>query len=381
MSRAAKNRHRLRLPAIVLAAALATGACTGAARVLPQAEARATQTPNLPSVNPYDPSADPVVEVVKRVAPAVVNVTTQTQSSDAIFGGGSGEGVGTGFIVRADGFIVTNFHVVEGATKITVTLPPPDRRIFQARVVGGDSEHDLAILKVDGDDLPTVPLGDSSQVALGQRVIALGYALALPGGPTVTTGIISSLARTVSVTDPNGNGGQGLTRTLEDVFQTDAAINPGNSGGPLVDLAGNVVGINTAGAGSAENVGFAIDIDAAKSIIDQAIEDPAEPVAYLGVSTVGVDAGVAAQFGLSVEEGALVVDVAPAGPAEQAGIEPGMVIVEFDGGAVPDSETLGSLIGERRPGDRVEVVVIREGGSRDTITATMGVRPLPLPTP
>jgi serine protease Do len=375
------STHRFHLPALLLAAVLALGACTGTARVLPRAEPRITQTPALPSVNPYDPSADPVVEVVTRVAPAIVNVTTQTQSSDAIFGGGSGEGVGTGFIIRADGFLVTNFHVVEGATKITVTLPPPDRRIFQARVVGGDSEHDLAVLKVDGDGLPTVPLGNSSQVALGQRVIALGYALALPGGPTVTTGIISSLARTVSVTDPNGNDGEGLTRTLEDVFQTDAAINPGNSGGPLVDLAGNVVGINTAGAGSAENVGFAIDIDAAKSIIDQAMEDPAKPVAYLGVSTVGVDAGVAAQFGLTVDEGAFVVDLAPAGPADRAGIEPGMVIVEFAGDPVPDSQTLGELIADHGPEDEVDVVVIRQDGSRDTIAVTLGVRPLPLPTP
>src|SRR5207253_609455 len=151
-----------------------------------------------------------------------------------------------------------NFHVVGGALNIKVTMPPPDGRSFAGRVIGGDSDHDLAVLKVEARGLPTVPMGDSSNVLLGERVIALGYALALPGGPTVTSGIVSALARTVRAQDPNGPNGQPVVRTYQDALQTDAAINPGNSGGPLVDLVGNVVGINTAGSEQAENVGFAI---------------------------------------------------------------------------------------------------------------------------
>jgi S1-C subfamily serine protease len=320
-----------------------------------------------------------VVQVVERVAPAVVNVTTNTVTRDAIFGGSQEDrAVGTGFIIRSDGVLVTNFHVVEGALRIKVTLPPPDGRSFTARVIGGDSAHDLAVLKVDGAGLPTMPLGDSDHLKLGEQVIALGYALALPGGPTVTTGIISSLARTVRAQDPNGGPDGGpITRTYEDVLQTDAAINPGNSGGPLVDLAGNVVGINTAGAGEAENVGFSIAINAARPMIDRSIEHPAAPTPYLGVSTTTVGASLAAQYDLPVDEGALVVQVVANGPAQKAGIREGDVIVAFDGTQVSSSDDLGAAILERDPGDRVQVSVVRENGDRVTVTATLGSRPLP----
>ncbi|CAN5161177.1 trypsin-like peptidase domain-containing protein [soil metagenome] len=365
-----------RLVATSIVAALILSGCSAAARVARVAEPRST--PLLPSINPYDPSQDPVVTVVDRVAPSVVNVTTRTQSRDAIFGGDGGEGVGTGFIIRSDGIIVTNFHVVEGATSIMVTLPPPDSRNFEARVIGGDSDHDLAVLKVDEQDLPTVPLGDSDSVALGERVVALGYALALPGGPSVTSGIISSLARTVQIQDPGGGqDGQGIVRTLEDVLQTDAPINPGNSGGPLVDLAGNVVGINTAGAGEAENIGFAIDINAARPFIERAIDDPEAPAAYLGVTTTTVDAGVAAQFGLPVDRGAYVIDVAPGGPAQGAGIEPGDVIVAFDGESIRGSEQLGELILAREPDDEVEIELVNDARGRFAVSVTLGTRPLP----
>ena len=321
-----------------------------------------------------------MVDVVEKVAPAVVNVTTRTVSRDALLGGTVDRAVGTGFMIRSDGVVVTNFHVVEGAVNIKVTLPPPDERTFSARVIGGNSDHDLAILQLQGDtdDLPTIPLGNSSDVSLGQRVIALGYALALPGGPTVTSGIISSLERTVQAEDPNGGeNGEGITRTYEDVLQTDAAINPGNSGGPLVDLAGNVVGINTAGAGEAENVGFSIAIDAARPYIDRAMRNPAAPVAYLGVSTTPVTPSVASQFDLPVEQGAYVLSSSPGGPAESAGIREGDIIVEFGGKPVDGSDELGRLILARNPGDKVTVGLVRPDGERESVTATLGVRPLP----
>jgi Trypsin-like peptidase domain len=159
---------------------------------------------------------------VKRVTPSVVNITTSVVETDPFGGAQEGKGVGSGFVIRSDGIIVTNFHVVEGATNIKVTFPPPDQKSYPARVIGGYSDRDLAVLKLEARDLPVLALGDSKGLELGQRVVAIGYALALEGGPTVTSGIISSLTRTIQVNDPNGP-----TRTYQDVLQTDAAINPG----------------------------------------------------------------------------------------------------------------------------------------------------------
>ena len=371
--------------AVAVVAALALSACGGS----PLSEAAKTPSRTASSGNSsdgvsnlinaptgtYDPDTDPVVQAVKLVAPSVVNITTQTQSVSSIFGGsGSGKGVGTGFIVREDGVIVTNYHVVEGAVKITVSLPQPDGRSFQAHVIGSDSQHDLAVLDVDADGLPTVALGRSSDLVLGERVVALGYALALPGGPTVTSGIVSSLERTIQVQDDSA----GITRTYQDVVQTDAAINPGNSGGPLIDLNGSVVGIDSAGSQNAQNIGFAIAIDAAKSLIQQSILHPKAAVAYLGVTSETVTEALAAQFGLTVTSGALVVGLSPDGPAEKAGIAEGDVIVKFDGKTVDSSDGLGSLIQDHKPGDQITVVVAPDaGGAQKTLTVTLATRPGP----
>jgi S1-C subfamily serine protease len=219
------------------------------------------------SDSPYDPGDDPVVQVVRRVTPAVVTVTSQTRSL-GVFGEQTQRGVGTGFVVRSDGLILTNDHVVDGATDLTVTFP--NGRSVDARVLATDPEHDLAVLGVDASNLATVKLGDSSEVAVGERVVAIGYALSLSGGPTVTAGIISSLERTIQVRDP-GADFPSRVRTYQDVLQTDAALNAGNSGGPLVTLDGEVIGVNAAGTTQAENIGFAIAIDAAKPLIAQAI--------------------------------------------------------------------------------------------------------------
>jgi serine protease Do len=188
-----------------------------------------------------------VAAVVQRALPAVVNVTTDVFQPDAFGNPQQGQGVGTGFIVRQDGIIVTNCHVVEGATKITVFTSDQKPTRFDARVIGGDCLHDLAVLKVDATGLPTVPIGNSRSLVLGQRVVAIGYALALEGGPTVTAGIVSSLDRTIAAQDPACQVCKNGARTYSDVIQTDAAFNHGNSGGPLLNLAGQVVGINSAG--------------------------------------------------------------------------------------------------------------------------------------
>ncbi|MEO8291740.1 MAG: trypsin-like peptidase domain-containing protein [Actinomycetota bacterium] len=214
-------------------------------------------------------TADPVVAAIGAVAPAVVTITSRMAPQQSPFGiTSSGEATGTGFLVRADGVIVTNQHVIEGAQDITVTLPEPDGRTLDASVIATDATHDLAVLDINATALPTVSLGNSNDLQLGQQVVALGYALGLKGGPTVTSGIVSSLDRTIEVQDPNAASG---TRSYADVLQTDAAINPGNSGGPLIDLSGRVVGIDSAGSSSAENIGFAIAIDAAKPLIQKAL--------------------------------------------------------------------------------------------------------------
>jgi serine protease Do len=210
-------------------------------------------------------NGDRVVQVVDFVEPAVVSITATTTVSNPFLGDTTQQGEGSGFIVSADGWIFTNDHVIENASKIRVTLP--DGRSFDASVADTDPEHDFAVLHVDATGLPTVKLGRSSTLDLGQSVVAIGYALGLSGGPTVTSGIISSLERTVQAQDPAGNG----TRTYRNVLQTSAAINPGNSGGPLVDLNGNVIGVNSAGVSSADNIGFAIGIDAALPFINSAI--------------------------------------------------------------------------------------------------------------
>lgn len=346
---------------------LLTGCTGGRVSVLPEAGPLSP----LPSV---DPGPDPIVRVVQAVRPAVVSVTTNVATD---LGGGTGQGTGTGFVVRTDGFVVTNFHVVEGALNIRVVTA--DGRRFEARVVGGDPEADLAVLKVDARDLPVVRLGNSERLELGERVVAIGFALALQGGPSVTSGIVSALGRTIQAADPNSPAGG---RTYEDLIQTDAAINPGNSGGPLVDLAGRVVGINTAGvqAAEAENIGFAIAIDRARPVIEAAIRNPEKPVAYLGVSTQTVTAALAFQLDLPVEEGALVVGTAPGGPADRAGIESGDIIVSIDGSTLRSSEEVGAAILEHEPGDRVEVGVVRPDGDREGFTVPLGVRPLPVPT-
>ncbi len=318
-----------------------------------------------------------VEAVVQRVLPAVVNVTT-----DVFQGAGqTGQGVGTGFVVRADGIVVTNCHVVEGASKITVSSSDVEPREYDARVIGGDCLHDLAVLKIDASGLPTVALGNSADLLLGQRVVALGYALALEGGPTVTTGIVSSLDRTITASDPGCDVCENGARTYTGAIQTDAAINHGNSGGPLVDMRGQVIGINTAGDDSAQNIGFAIAIDSVKQVIADAQADPLAPAAYLGVSTQSVTAALALQFDLTVSEGAYVLGLTGDGPAAAAGILEGDVIVGIDGNPIATGEDLGSVLEGLEPGDRVPVQVIGVNGRSRTIEVTLGTRPLPVELP
>ncbi len=367
----------LALGGLLTACAVPAGHVSGSSAPFPISLQGTTSPVPLPSSAPLpttNPNEDPVVAVVHRVLPSVVNVTTNLLQQ-GFFGTQQGRGVGTGFVIRSDGIIVTNWHVVECAQHITVMTPPPDVQRFTARVIGGDPNSDLAVLKIGAQDMPTLSLGDSSQLELGEHVVAMGYALALNGGPTVTSGIVSALHRSLPVNDPNFG-----TRTYGDVIQTDAAINPGNSGGPLVNLAGQVVGIDTAGASQAENIGFAIAIDSAKPTVERALSNPTAPAAFLGVGTADVTKALVFQISLPVTQGAYVLDVTPGGPADAVGIKAGEVITAFDGKAVNTSDDLGSLIQARSPGDKVQVTVVSSDGAQRTVTATLGARPLPTGT-
>jgi len=377
------GRVTIGLLGLLAAGTLALAACTGTLAPA-RGTVAATPLPNIATPSPYaatyNPNTDPVVIAVRKVEPAVVNVTTNMVEQNPFGGPQIGKGVGTGFVVRSDGIVLTNYHVVEGGVRIQVrfnSTAPADLRnkVFAARVIGGDNARDLAVLQLQGvsadEPLPTVPLGNSANAVVGERLVAIGYALALPGGPTVTSGILSSTARTIQVQDENSAQGQ---RTYQDALQTDAAINPGNSGGPLIDLNGNVIGIDTAGNSQAQNIGFAIAIDGAKPILQEALQNPAGPVAYLGVSSASVDQVMS---GGSLSHGAVVVALAPNGPAQQAGIHAGDVIVMFDGKSVRGPDDLGTDIRALRPGDRVAVKLVGQNGSSRTVEVTLGTNPLP----
>ena len=355
---------------VAVAAALVLSACT--------MRSSSGGDPATTRSTPLDPGKEPVAAVAARVLPATVNVTTDIFQTDQFGNAQEGQGVGTGFIVRSDGVIVTNCHVVEGGSRISVFTSEEEPTRYDARVIGGDCLHDLAVLKIDATDLPTVELGESASLRLGQRVVAIGYALALEGGPSVTAGIVSSLDRTVEAQDPNCDVcGEDGVRVYSDVVQTDAAINHGNSGGPLVDMQGRVVGINSAGSDGAENIGFAIAIDAAKATIEQALNDPLGASPYLGVSLQTVTADAAYQLGLSVESGAYVLAVTTDAPAASAGIGAGDVIVGLDGREVTSNADLEAIMNSLDAGQEVTVDVVHADGNEEQITITLGTRPLP----
>ena len=297
-----------------------------------------------------------IAQILQADVPAVVALVDDG-------GPDSGGAAGTGFVISADGVIVTNNHVVEGANKIQAVFS--DGAVRDATVLGHNAASDLAVVKVDATGLPTIELGDSDEVQVGDDVVAIGNALALQGGLTVTRGIVSGLHREV---------GTDAGSALEDVIQTDAAINPGISGGPLVDSRGRVIGINTAIAdpGSAQNVGFAIPISNAKVIIER-LREGKQP-AYLGVKTIPVSDAKAAGHDVSVDEGAYVESVGSGTPAATAGLEVGDVVVRIDDTPVTSAASLGGVIRKYVPGDQVEVTIDRDGATR-TLTAVLGEAP------
>jgi S1-C subfamily serine protease len=312
-----------------------------------------------------------VHQIVTAVGPSVVSVQTRSLGLGAFLQAVPQEGAGSGFVLSSDGLIVSNNHVVDGATTITVTLA--DGRKLDARILGRDANSDLAVLKVDATGLPAVKVGRSDALVVGDSVVAIGNALALDGGPTVTQGIVSALDRTISAGDQGGQGGQGTTETLRHLLQTDAAINPGNSGGPLLNAAGEVVGINTAVAGDAQNIGFALAIDKALPIINtlKTGQTPEQP--FLGLSTVTLTPGIQRQLGFDVSKGAVVAGVTPGSGAELAGLAQGDVITRIGDRDVQSADDVTAAVADRKPGDQVDITVVRGGSSR-TVTARIGRR-------
>jgi serine protease Do len=305
-----------------------------------------------------------IQEILAKVEPAVVSIRTRTLSLGDFLRPVPGEGAGTGFVIGPDGVIVTNNHVVAGAQTIEVVFA--DDRKMPARVLGRDPTTDLAVLKVDASDLPVAVLGDSSALKVGDDVIAIGNALALEGGPTVTRGIVSAEDRTI--TAENGV-------RLEHVIQTDTAINPGNSGGPLVNSAGEVVGINTAVAGDAQNIGFSIAVNAAKPIIDELRQGTTRSRPFLGVKMFTVTPSIAQELGIKADSGALVADVTAGSGAEVAGLRNGDVIISIDGKEVKAAEEVTSAVNAHHPGEEIKLT-FRRGEATTEATVKLGERPV-----
>ncbi len=300
-----------------------------------------------------------VKAVLAAVAPTVVQI--EVSSEDGIFGGGQG----TGFIISADGQVVTNAHVVEDAVNINVMLS--DGTVRTAELVQQDPTRDLAVLKIEGKDLPAARLGRSAEVEVGDEVLAIGNALGLGDTPSVTTGIISALDRELQLS------GNRLTRLI----QTDAAINPGNSGGPLVNAKGEVIGVNTAIAGNAEGIGFAISIDHARPVIEtlQTGEVPKRPL--LGVNIIDIemlDDTSREQYNIyeDVEAGIVIVALTEDGAANAAGLQIGEVVIRFDGQEIETVQDLVDAVRDSEIGRTVRVEVISNDGSIRKVDVELG---------
>ena len=329
-------------------------------------------------------------DIYERSAPGVVHVRAEQRSGvgSSPFGTDQGgEATGTGFVIDADGHILTNYHVVADATSVEVGFD--DNRVVEARVLGTDATNDLALLRIDTDGLSLAPLllGDSSTAQVGDPVLAIGNPFGLDR--TLTTGVVSALQR--QITAPNGF-------TIQHVIQTDAPINPGNSGGPLLDAAGRVIGINsqivTGGPGSGNvGIGFAVPVNTAKKLLPQLKQTGSVVHAFLGITGATIDASLA-DLQLKVDRGVLVQTVTADGPAAEAGLHGGRiesqvggarimlggdVIQTFDGRAIDSMSDLTGEIAKRRPGDRVRLGILRSG-DRQQVTVTLGKAPRVAPS-
>ncbi len=326
------------------------GSKGGAAVGADQAVSRASAPASLPE-------GEPVARAASVLGPSVVQVNVL---------GAEGEGVGSGVVYRPGGYVVTNNHVVEGASQVEVAFA--DGTTEEGEVVGGDEFTDLAVVRVDRGGLPAARFGKSDELVPGQLAIAIGS----PQGfqSTVTSGVVSGVGRELPAEFTGGD------TALVDLVQTDAPISPGNSGGALADRSGEVVGVNVAyvppGTG-AESLGFAIPSDTVVSVADQLIEDGETVHPYLGVSLTDLTSEAAEGFGAAAESGALVTEVVPGGPADEVGVEAGDVVTAVGSTAVESSGDLLSALRDHAPGETVELTVVRDGEER-TVDVRLGER-------
>ena len=329
---------------------------------------------------PAAPQGEPVAgsfsAAARKAAPAVVSINTSKtvrhpRSNDPWFqfffgdqGSQAQAGLGSGVILSPDGYILTNNHVVESADEIEVTLT--DSRRARAQIIGTDPDTDLAVLKIEMDKLPVIVLGNSDQLAVGDQVLAIGNPFGV--GQTVTSGIVSALGRT-----------QLGINTFENFIQTDAAINPGNSGGALVDVSGNLMGINTAiysRSGGSMGIGFAIPVSTARLVLDGIVKDGQVTRGWIGVEPNELSPELAETFGVKATEGVIITGVLQDGPAAQAGMRPGDVIVQVDGKKVGNVSELLSAVAALKPGISTTFQVQR-GDRMVELGISPGVRPKP----
>jgi S1-C subfamily serine protease len=299
-------------------------------------------------VSPYDEKN--VLDIIEKVSKSVVNISTIKLVHNIFYQAVPVAGMGSGTIIdAAKGLILTNNHVVGGAEKINVTLW--NNQVLEGTIVGSCAIHDIAVVKVKGKNLQAAELGDSDKLRVGQSVYAIGNPFGLAGGPTVTSGVISAVNRTIE-------SQRGL---IENLVQTDAAINPGNSGGPLVDLEGKVIAINTAIIPFAQGIGFAIPINSAKTCTNGMITEGIARRPWLGIIGLSITEEIARYYGLPVNRGVLVTKVAAGSPAEEAGMTDEDIILEIDNVETSRIEDLVKEIHKRKVGDIARIFALRNG--------------------
>ena len=348
-----RPRGRAKFGAGILVGAAVTAAAIGG-YVAGQDSTPATETSaSAVSAQPVSATSGSIADLVERARPSIVSVRQQVTQSNPMGGTGQGQAAGTGFVLSADGYIVTNNHVIADGDQTTVTFA--DGSEEAATIVAGDPSRDLAVLKVDRTDLVPLAVGDSDDLRLGDQLIAVGYALDLNGEPSVTSGILSAKNR--SITENTG-------ATLVNLLQTDTAINPGNSGGPLLNSRGEVVGINTAIAGQAQNIGFAIAITPVMDVIDELRAGTVPDRALMGVTTQPSEDN----------RGAEIVEFADGSGAAKSDLEVGDLITAVDDAKITDPESLGAAIATYQPGDEVTVTFERDGRTATT-TIVLGTKP------
>ena len=290
-----------------------------------------------------------VLDIIEKVSKSVVNISSIKIVHNIFYQAVPVAGMGSGTIIDSKGLVLTNNHVVGGAEKIDVTLW--NNEVLEGTIVGSCAEHDIAVMKVKGNNFQAAELGDSDKLRVGQRVYAIGNPFGLAGGPSVTSGVISAINRAIE-------SQRGL---LENLVQTDAAINPGNSGGPLVDLEGKVIAISTAIIPFAQGIGFAIPINSAKTCTNGIVTEGIAKRPWLGIIGLSITAEIARYYGLPVDRGVLVTRVAEGSPAEDAEMADEDIILEIDNVETRRIEDLVKEIHKRKVGDNVRIFALRNG--------------------